>query len=56
MLDRGEFPDAPAEGKCERWWLARMILRCGGDRVVFTLAKLRWIAQLTTAAAVEIFW
>jgi hypothetical protein len=56
LLEGGVLPDAPPESKRERWWVAKMTLHCRGDRVVFTLVKLRWVAQHMTTAAVEIFW
>ena len=56
LLEGDVFPPAPPEGKRERWWVAKMTLHCGGDRVVFTLVKLRWVAQHFTTQAVRIFW
>ena len=44
LLEGGVLPDAPPESKRERWWVAKMTLHCRGDRVVFTLVKLRWVA------------
>ena len=39
-----------------QWWVAKMPLHSGGDRVVFGLVKLQFIEYMMTTAAVKKYW
>ena len=39
-----------------QWWVEKMTLHSGGDRVVFALVKLQFIEYMMTSAAVKIYW
>ena len=39
-----------------QWWVAKMTLHSGGDRVVFGLVKLQFIEYMMTTAAVKKYW